>query len=191
MEESMIKATQIRKGNIILLNDKLYRVEEMDHVTPGKGQAVVQTKIRDLNDMTIRNYRFRSSESVERVVLENKEISFSYQDGDNYIFMDNETYDQISLSEEFVGDAAKYLKDGENYVLESFQGSPMNITPPMTMEFEVVETEISIKGATVQASYKPAKLDNGMEVMVPSFIETGNVLKIDTRDGTYIERVKK
>jgi len=187
----MIKATQIRKGNIILLNDKLYRVEEMDHVTPGKGQAVVQTKIRDLNDMTIRNYRFRSSESVERVVLENKEISFSYQDGDNYIFMDNETYDQISLSEEFVGDAAKYLKDGENYVLESFQGSPMNITPPMTMEFEVVETEISIKGATVQASYKPAKLDNGMEVMVPSFIETGNVLKIDTRDGTYIERVKK
>ena len=149
MEESMIKATQIRKGNIILLNDKLYRVEEMDHVTPGKGQAVVQTKIRDLNDMTIRNYRFRSSESVERVVLENKEISFSYQDGDNYIFMDNETYDQISLNEEFVGDTIKYLKDGENYVLESFQGSPMNITPPMTMEFEVVETEISIKGATV------------------------------------------
>lgn len=191
MEESMIKATQIRKGNIILLNDKLYRVEEMDHVTPGKGQAVVQTKIRDLNDMTIRNYRFRSSESVERVVLENKEISFSYQDGDNYIFMDNETYDQISLNEEFVGDTIKYLKDGENYVLESFQGSPMNITPPMTMEFEVVETEISIKGATVQASYKPAKLDNGMEVMVPSFIEPGNVLKIDTRDGTYIERVKK
>jgi len=187
----MIKATQIRKGNIILLNEKLYRVEEMDHVTPGKGQAVVQTKIRDLNDMTIRNYRFRSSESVERVVLENKDISFSYQDGDNYIFMDNETYDQISLSEEFVGDTVKYLKDGANYVLESFQGSPMNITPPMTMEFEVVETEISIKGATVQASYKPAKLDNGMEVMVPSFIEPGNVLKIDTRDGTYVERVKK
>ena len=91
----MIKATQIRKGIIILLNDKLYRVEEMEHVTPGKGQAVVQTKIRDLDDMTIRNYRFRSSESVERVVLDTKEVSYSYQDGDNYVFMDNETYDQV------------------------------------------------------------------------------------------------
>lgn len=191
MEESMIKATQIRKGIIILLNDKLYRVEEMEHVTPGKGQAVVQTKIRDLNDMTIRNYRFRSSESVERVVLENKEICYSYQDGDNYIFMDNETYDQISLNIEFISDAVYYLKDGENYSLESYQGKPMNLTPPMTMEFEVVETEISMKGATVQASYKPAKLDNDMEVMVPSFIEPGSVLKIDTRDGSYIERVKK
>lgn len=187
----MIKATQIRKGIIILLNDKLYRVEEMEHVTPGKGQAVVQTKIRDLNDMTIRNYRFRSSESVERVVLENKEICYSYQDGDNYIFMDNETYDQISLNIEFISDAVYYLKDGENYSLESYQGKPMNLTPPMTMEFEVVETEISMKGATVQASYKPAKLDNDMEVMVPSFIEPGSVLKIDTRDGSYIERVKK
>ncbi|MCP5106923.1 MAG: elongation factor P [bacterium] len=187
----MIKATQIRKGNIILLNDKLYRVEDMEHVTPGKGQAVVQTKIRDLNDMTIRNYRFRSSENIERVVLENKEVAFSYQDGDNYIFMDNETYDQISLGEEFVADTAKYLQDGINYILESFEGKPMNLTPPMTMEFEVVEAEISMKGATVQASYKPAKLDNGMEIMVPPFIEPGSILKIDTRDGTYIERVKK
>lgn len=191
MEESMIKATQIRKGMIILLNDKLYRVEEMEHVTPGKGQAVVQTKIRDLNDMTIRNYRFRSSENVERVVLENKDISFSYQDGDNYIFMDNETYDQISLSTEFIGDGVYYLKDGENYILESYEGKPMNLTPPMTMEFEVAEAEISMKGATVQASYKPAKLDNGMEIMVPPFIEPGSIIKIDTRDGTYVERVKK
>ncbi len=191
MEESMIKATQVRKGMIILLNDKLYRVEEMEHVTPGKGQAVVQTKIRDLNDMTIRNYRFRSSESVERVVLENKDISFSYQDGDHYIFMDNETYDQISLDTDFIGDTIYYLKDGENYILESYQGKPMNLTPPMTMEFEVVEAEISMKGATVQASYKPAKLDNGMEIMVPPFIEPGSILKIDTRDGTYVERVKK
>jgi elongation factor P len=149
------------------------------------------TKIRDLNDMTIRNYRFRSAENVERVVLETKEVQFSYQDGDNYIFMDNETYDQISLNEEFIGDNIYYLKDGTDYILESYEGKPMNLTPPMTMEFEVVEAEISMKGATVQASYKPAKLDNGMEIQVPPFIEPGNVLKIDTRDGSYIERVKK
>jgi elongation factor P len=191
MEEIMIKATQIRKGIIILLNDKLYRVEEMEHVTPGKGQAMVQTKIRDLNDMTIRNYRFRSSETVERVVLDTREVMFSYQDGDQYIFMDNETYDQVSLNKDFLGDNVYYLDEESTYILESYQGKPMNITPPLTMEFEVAETEKTLKGATVQASYKPAKLSNGLEVMVPPFIEAGNIIKIDTRDGSYIERVSK
>ena len=187
----MINATQIRKGMIILLNDKLYRVEEMDHVTPGKGQAMVQTRIRDLNDMTTRNHRFRSSEKVERVVLESKHVSYSYQDGDQYIFMDNETYEQISLEKEFLGDNVVYLDENVEYTLESFNSQPMNLTPPLTMEFEVVEAEKSIKGATVQASYKPAKLSSGMEIMVPSFIEAGNVIKVDTRDGSYIERVSK
>jgi len=187
----MIKATQIRKGIIILLNDKLFRVEDMEHITPGKGNAVVQTKIRDLNDMTIRNYRFRSSETVERVVLDTKEVSYSYQDGDQYIFMDNETYDQVSLSRDFLGDNVYYLDEKSTYVLESYRGKPMNITPPLTLEFEVVETEKTLKGATVQASYKPAKLSNGLEIMVPPFIEAGNIVKVDTRDGTYIERVSK
>lgn len=187
----MIKATQIRKGIIILLNDKLYRVEEMEHVTPGKGQAMVQTKIRDLNDMTIRNYRFRSSETVERVVLDTREVMFSYQDGDQYIFMDNETYDQVSLNKDFLGDNVYYLDEESTYILESYQGKPMNITPPLTMEFEIAETEKTLKGATVQASYKPAKLSNGLEVMVPPFIDAGNIIKVDTRDGSYIERVSK
>jgi len=187
----MINAVQIRKGIIIRLENKLFRVEEMEHITPGKGQAVVQTKIRDLSDMTIRNHRFRSSEKVERVVLATKSVSFSYQDGDQYIFMDNETYDQISLPADFIGDALYYLKENEEYLVEFFENKPMNLTPPLTMEFEVVETEKSIKGATVQASYKPAKLDNGLEVMVPQFIEIGSIIKVDTRDGSYVERVSK
>lgn len=187
----MINATQIRKGMIILLNEKLFRVEEMDHITPGKGQAVVQTKIRDLNDMTIRNYRFRSNEKVEKVSLETKPVMYSYRDGDHFVFLDSQTYDQISLDSDFVGDQAPYLKENEEYLLEFYESQPMNLTLPLTMEFEVVETEISIKGATVQASYKPAKLDNGIEVMVPPFIETGNIIKVDTRDGTYIERISK
>lgn len=187
----MINATQIRKGMIILLNEKLYRVEEMDHVTPGKGQAVVQTKIRDLNDLTIRNYRFRSSEKVDRVVLETKKVTYSYHDGTQYIFLDSETYDQIGLDEEFLGENKFYLDEESEYSLELYEGKPMNITPPLTMEFEVVEAEKSIKGATVQASYKPATLTNGMEVMVPPFIEEGNIIKLDTRDGSYIERVSK
>jgi elongation factor P len=187
----MISATQIRKGIIIRLNDKLYRVEDMEHITPGKGNAVVQTKIRDLSDMTIRNYRFRSTEKVERVVLETREVTFSYQDGDHYLFMDSETYDEVSLDREFLGDTVYYLENGATYILELFEGKPMNITAPLAMEFEVVEAEKSIKGATVQASYKPAKLSNGMEVMVPPFIEEGNIIKVDTRDGTYIERISK
>jgi len=187
----MINATQIRKGIIIRLNEKLYRVEDMEHVTPGKGQAVVQTKIRDLIDMTIRDFRFRSQEKVERIVLDTKEFSYSYQDGDHYVFMDNETYDQISLDKDFLGDCVYYLEENATYVMELFQGKALNITPPMTMEFQVVETEKTMKGATVQASYKPAKLNNGMEVMVPPFIEEGNILKIDTRDGSYIERISK
>jgi len=187
----MINATQIRKGMIILLNEKLYRVEEMEHVTPGKGQAIVQTKIRDLNDMTMRNYRFRSAEKVEKVSMESKQVIYSYQDGDQFVFMDNKTYDQINLGKEFVGDQAPYLKENEEYNLDFYENRPMNLTLPLTMEFEVVETEISIKGATVQASYKPAKLGNGMEIMVPPFIENGNIVKVDTRDGTYIERISK
>ncbi len=191
MEDNMINATQVRKGMIIKLNDKLYRVEDMEHITPGKGQAVVQTKIRDLNDLTIRNHRFRSAEKVEKVAVLTKMVSFSYQDGDQYIFMDNETYDQISLDKEFLGDVVYYLKENIEYGIESFEERPMTISPPMTMEFEIIETEKSIKGATVQSSYKPAKLENGMEVMVPPFIENGNAIKIDTRDGSYIERVSK
>ena len=187
----MINATQIRKGMILRLNDRLFRVEEMDHVTPGKGQAMVQTKIRDLNDMTIRNHRFRSAEKVERVVMESREVQFSYQDGEQFIFMDSQTYDQISLDREFLGDVAFYLKDNLTYILESHESKPMNITPPLTLEFKVVETEKSMKGATVQASYKPAKLENGLEITVPQFIEEGNTIKIDTRDGSYIERVNK
>lgn len=191
MEEIMINATQVRKGMIIRLNNKLYRVDDMEHVTPGKGQAIVQTKIRDLNDMSTRNHRFRSSEKVERVVLETREYSFSYQDGDQYIFMDNETYDQLTLEKDFLGEIVYYLNEESTYTLEFFEKKPMNITPPLTMEFEIVEAEKSIKGATVQASYKPAKLSSGMEIMVPPFIEEGNVIKVDTRDGSYIERVSK
>ena len=191
MEATMINATQIRKGMIILLNEKLFRVEEMEHVTPGKGQAVVQTKIRDLNDMTIRNYRFRSAEKVEKVSMQSKPVVYSYKDDDQFVFMDNETYDQISLDKDFIGEQAPYLKENEEYNLDFYENRPMNLTLPLTMEFEVKETEISMKGATVQASYKPAKLDNGMEIMVPPFIEKGNIVKVDTRDGSYIERISK
>ncbi len=187
----MISATQIRKGMILKLGDKLYRVEEMKHVTPGKGNAVVQTKIRDMNDMTTRDYRFRSAEKVERVVLETKEVMFSYEDGEDVVFMDNETFEEIRLGRDFLGDVVFYLKEETLYTVDMFEGRALNITPPLSMEFEVVDTEPCLKGATVQASYKPAKLENSQEITVPPFIEVGSVVRIDTRDGSYIDRVTK
>jgi elongation factor P len=187
----MINATQIRRGMIILMNDKLYRVEEMEHVTPGRYKSTIHVKMRDLNDNVRSPFRFGSSDRVERVTLETKNVTFSYKDGDQYIFMDSETYDQITLTKEFLEENVFYLKDNENYQIEFFRNEPVNILPPQSMEFTVVEAERYVKGSTVQASYKPAKLDNGMEIQVPAFIEPGAVIKLDTRDGTYLERVSK
>ena len=187
----MINATQIRKGMILLIDDKLYRVEEMDHVTPGRYKSTIHAKMRNLNDMVRYQFRFGSSDRVEKVSLENRNVTYSYKDSDHYVFMDSETYDQISLNGEFVGDTVHYLKENEAYQLEFFKGKPVNIIPPLTMEFRVAETEKYMRGSTVQASYKPAKLENGLEVTVPPFVEPGSIIKIDTRDGTYIERVSK
>ncbi len=187
----MINATQIRRGMIIFMDNKLYRVEEMDHVTPGRYKSTIHVKMRDLESNVRSPFRFGSSDRVEKVSLETKEVSYSYHDGTNYIFMDNATYDQISLDQEFIGDNVYYLKENEIYQMEFFQGKPINIVPPLSMEFVVAETEKNMKGSMVQASYKPAKLEGGLEVTVPPFIEPGNVIKVDTRDGSYIERVSK
>ncbi len=187
----MINATQIRRGMIILMDNKLYRVEEMDHVTPGRYKSTIHVKMRDLESNVRSPFRFGSSDRVEKVTLETKEVTYSYHDGTHYIFMDSQTYDQITLDEEFIGDNVYYLKENETYQMEFFQGRPINIVPPLAMEFKVAETDKTMKGSTVQASYKPAKLECGLEVMVPPFIEEGTVIKVDTRDGTYIERVSK
>ena len=187
----MINATQIRRGMIIFMDNKLYRVEEMDHVTPGRYKSTIHVKMRDLESNVRSPFRFGSSDRVEKVTLEAKEVSYSYKDGDNYIFMDTTTYDQVSLDQEFIGDNVFYLKENEIYQMEYFQGKPINIVPPLSMEFVVLETEKNMKGSMVQASYKPAKLEGGLEVTVPPFIEPGAVIKVDTRDGSYIERVSK
>jgi elongation factor P len=187
----MINATQIRRGMIILMDNKLYRVEEMDHVTPGRYKSTIHVKMRDLESNVRSPFRFGSSDRVEKVTLDSKEVNYSYHDGSHFIFMDTSTYDQITLDEEFIADNVYYLKENETYQMEFFQGRPINIVPPLSMEFVVAETEKNMKGSMVQASYKPAKLEGGLEVTVPPFIEPGNVIKVDTRDGTYIERVSK
>lgn len=187
----MINAIDLRKGMVIKLNGKYFRVEETTHVTPGKGPALIQTKIRNLEDLSIRDYRFRPVDKVEKVMVETREYMFSYADNDQYVFMDSESYEELRLPLEAVAEVKKYLIENQHYQIEFLEGKPLNVIPPIAMEFEVTEAEASIKGATVQASYKPARLNNGMEVTVPPFINTGDIIKVDTRNDGYMERVKK
>jgi len=187
----MIDATQIRKGIIIKMADgQLFRVQEMQLITPGRWKAMVQTKLRSLKDNTVRDYRFRSEERVEQAFMDQVEMEFLYQSGDDYIFMNHTSYDQVSLTADVIGEAVKYLIPNVIFTIENFEGKPVSIVPPITIDLKVTHTEPFLKGATASASYKPATLENGMVVTVPPFIKEGDVVKVDTRDDKYLERVK-
>jgi len=185
-----MKATNIRRGNIIRHNNNLYRVLAMEHVTPGKGRAHVQTKLRNLRDGTQTEVRFRSSDDVEKVALETKEMQFLYNDQDGYHFMDTTTYEQVMLLDEALGDGVPYLLPEMTVLMEWFEGEPIGVELPPTVELRVVETAPGIKDATAQAQRKPAKLENGLVVQVPSFIEEGELIRVSTVDGSYAERAK-
>lgn len=185
----MLDATRLRKRMIIKREDgELWRVVEMQLITPGRWKAMVQTKLRKLKDNTVTDYRFRSEERVEQAFLDEIPVEFLYQSGDDYFFMNHETFDQITLNADVISDVAKYLMPNIIYTIESYEGRPVNVVPPITLELKVVDTEPNIKGATASASYKPATLENGMVVTVPPFIKPGDVVKIDTRDDKYLER---
>jgi elongation factor P len=185
-----MKATNIRKGNIIRYNNVLYRVLNMDHVTPGKGRAHVQTKLRNVLEGTQTEVRFRSTDDVEKVALESKQMQYLYGDQDGYHFMDTATYDQVMLSGEALGDYVKYLLPEMTVAMEWFEGKPIGVELPPVVELKVVETAPGIKDATAQAQRKPAKMENGLMVQVPSFIEEGEVIRVSTIDGSYSERAK-
>jgi elongation factor P len=186
----MINAIQIRKGMVIKIEGILYKVLEATHVTPGKGQALMQTKLRSLKDQTLQDYRFRSKARVERAYLEQKEMEYLYQEGDAYVFMDLETYEQIKFSSEVIGDSMNYLLPNVVFSVEMHEGRPVGVNPPQTMNLKVVKTEPFLKGATQSASSKPATLETGIAINVPQFIKTGDFIRIDTREDKYLERVK-
>jgi len=185
-----MKATNIRKSHILRIQGTLYRVMSMDHVTPGKGRAHVQTKLRKLEDGTQTEMRFRSTDDLERVALEHSEMQFLYSDSDGYHFMDTKTYNQIHLSADELGDAAQYLLPDTVVQIQSFDGRPLGVDLPPSVEMKVVETAPGIKDATASAQRKPATLETGLVIQVPSFIEEGEMIRINTIDGTYSERVK-
>lgn len=186
----MINATQIRKGMVIVVNEEIYKVLETSHITPGKGQALMQTKLRKLKDQTLHDIRFRSKDKVEQAYLETLEMEYLYQEGTYYVFMNLETYEQIKLSEDIIGNAVQYLIPNVVFSIETHNGKPVGVSPPMTIALKVIETAPFLKGATQAAGNKPAKLETGLTVNVPQFIKEGDILKIDTREDKYLERIK-
>ena len=186
----MINATQVRKGMILKVEDELYKVLETTHITPGKGQALIQTKLRKLKDKTLRDYRFRSKDRVEQAHLEGIEMEYLYQEGNEYIFMNLSNYEQIHLNADILGNAVNYLVPNVVFSIEMFENTPVGVNPPLTIELKVVKTAPFLKGATQSASNKPATLETGITINVPQFIKEGDILRIDTREDSYLERVK-
>jgi elongation factor P len=186
----MIQATQLKRGMCIKHDNELFRVVSTQHITPGNWRGMVQAKIRSLRSGSIIEHRFRSEDRVERAILDETEMEFLYQDGDMYHFMNNETFEQIALSEEVLGDAVSYLIPNIKLEIELYEGRPVGIELPLTVEMTVMETEPGIKGASVSNVGKPARMETGLVVQVPAFINQGDRIRIDTASGSYIERAK-
>ncbi|MGB9177622.1 MAG: elongation factor P [Pyrinomonadaceae bacterium] len=185
-----IPATQIRRGMVLLFEGQLCKVVEFRHHTPGNLRAMVQAKLRNIRTGSSFEHRFRSADSVERAVLEQHEMEYLYSDGSHHHFMNTENYEQTALSDEELGDAAQWLTPGLRLQAEFHEGAPIGIDLPASMELTVVSTEPSLKGATVSNVNKPAKLENGVTIQVPPFVNEGDRIRVDPTEGRYMERAK-
>ena len=183
-----IDGNDIRPGNVIEHKGGLWRAAKIQHTQPGKGGAYLQVELRNLRDGTKLNERFRSSEKVERVRLEQRDYQFLFQDGDLYTFMDQRTYEQIAIPSELIGDQAVFLKDGMDVQIELHEESPLGVALPEHVEVTITETEPVVKGQTATSSYKPATADNGVRVMVPPFVSEGDRVVVATADSSYVKR---
>ena len=183
----MINATELRRGVIIELEDKLYQVVDYQHVKM-KRTALARVKLRDINAGHTVERTFQSDERLVRARLDSQQMQYLYNDGDLYYFMDQENFEQMPLTSSQLGDALNYLKEGNSVEVSSYKGEVVGIALPITVELEVTETEPGFKGDTATAGNKPAKLETGLTVQVPLFINEGDVIKVDTRTGTYLER---
>lgn len=185
-----INGNAIRPGNVIEHKNRLWRAVKIQHTQPGKGGAYLQVELRDIRDGTKLNERFRASEDVERVRLDQKEYQYLYADDDQLTFMDNETFEQITLNRDMVGEPGVFLQDGMTVTIESFEGDPISVTLPETVIMTITESDPVVKGQTAASSYKPALLENGVRIMVPPHIETNTRVVVSTADAAYVERAK-
>ncbi len=186
-----MKASEMEKGLTIKIEGKLYAIVDYQHVKLGKGGAVYQTKLKSLTDGSIQNVRLRSEETIEEVTLDKRTYEYLYSTADEHILMDTETYEEITLDDDAFGDGAKYLKPNTQLQVSMHQGKPVVITLPNTVDLEVTDTPPEIKGGTVTSQPKPATLETGLVVQVPSFVKIGDVVRVDTRSGQYVTRVKE
>ena len=186
-----INGNSIRIGNVIEHEGRLWRAMKAQHTMPGKGGAFMQVELKDLKSGTKLNTRFRSADTVEVVSLERKDFQYLYKEGDMYTFMDNETFEQVSVPEALIGeDQAPYLQDGMTVTVERFEDQLIGISLPEHVTLEIVEADAVVKGQTAASSYKTAILSNGVRTSVPPFIERGTRVVIATADGSYVERSK-
>jgi elongation factor P len=185
-----VNANTLRKGNVIEYEGKLWQIVKNELLSPGKGAAVAQIEMRDVRTGIKNNVRFRTQEQIEQVRLEQAEYQFLYANGDEFNFMNNTNFDQITVPRDVIGYPANFLQEGMVCELESFESEILSVTIPDTVTLEVVEADAVIKGQTATTSYKPAILENGVKVMVPPFISQGTKIIVKTEDGSYVERAK-
>lgn len=192
IEEEVVKviASSLRKGNVVDLEGKLYVVLQAQNIHPGKGTPVTQLDMRRISDGVKISERYRTTETVERAEVDDREYTFLYNDGEGFHFMNPQTYDQLVASPDVIGDAHYYLQEGMAVHLSTHDGVPIAIDLPRLATFEVVDTEPSVKGQTASSSYKPAVLSNGLKTMVPPYITVGTKIVVLTEDGSYQERAK-
>ena len=183
-----ISGVDIRPGNIIEYEGGIWRAVKIQHTQPGKGGAYMQVEMKNLIDGRKTNVRFRSAETVERVRLDAKDYQFLYRDGDMLVFMDKETYEQVSLPEDLIGDPAAFLQDGMDVVMELYNEKPISVQLPDQVEATIVEADAVVKGQTASSSYKPAVLDNGVKVLVPPHITSGTKIVVDVYNREYVRR---
>lgn len=185
-----IQATLLRPGMVIKHNNELFSVFSVEHRTPGNKRGFIQSKLRNLRSGAIIDHRFRAEDDVDRVVVDEVEMEYLYNDGNDFYFMNTENFEQINLNRDTLGEAVDYIVPNLKVAMEFYEGKPIGVELPQTVDLEVVETEPGLRTATASSVMKPAKLETGLVVHVPPFINIGERIRVDTAEGTYLERVK-
>ncbi len=185
-----VDANTVRKGHVVDYNGKLWAVLKSEIMIPGKGNAVVQVEMRDVRTGVKTNVRFRTQETVERVQLHDHEMQFLFNTGDEYTFMDQTTFEQLTIPKDIIGEPVVYLQEGMICNVQTYEGVALSVGLPPTVVLEITEADPVVKGQTASSSYKPAKLSNGVRVLVPPFVEAGTRIVVNTADSSYVERAR-
>jgi elongation factor P len=184
-----MRASEMKKGQTVKIDDKLYAIVDYQHVKLGKGGAVYQTKLKSLTDGSIQNVRLRAEETIEEAFLDKRTFEYIYSSGSEHVLMDTQTYEQITLDDDAFGDGPKYLKPNTQLQVSMYKARPVVVTLPNTVDLEVIDTAPEIRGATATNQPKPATLESSLVVQVPSFVKVGDIIRVDTRTGDYVTRV--